>query len=162
MALAADLILRFRWIDLYYTFGVPLYVVRFPVRHKGMPHLYLLEEEFGPYSISFQKINDQVIGFHEVLFQKYPYIPLLHGVIIFEEKKLTIKGVANWTTLWLILYSILFVVKLVSPLINTMQAIVMGFAIVLFYSLQCSRFFQIGKFASKLLLEKQHVNSQKR
>jgi hypothetical protein len=83
-------------------------------------------------------------------------------VIIFEEKKLTIKGVANWTTLWLILYSTLFVVKLVSPLINTMQAIVMGFVIVLFYSLQCSRFFQIGKFASKLLLEKQHVNSQKR
>jgi hypothetical protein len=172
IALFADTFLRFFWNKAYYTFGIPIFVMRVPVgnKYKGVPHQYLLEEEFqfGLFTPAFTfKSNDsRSIFFREEFFGtpiRLRYWAVMHGLIIFEhdKKQVTVKGIANWFTLWLTISLILELLKISNffelHVTGTLFFIILFFGV--FYPLQSYRFSKVCKFAAELCSNKVFLNS---
>jgi len=170
IALLADLFFRVTWNKMYFTVGLPIFILRIPVktRYKGVPFQYLFEEEFGnkfPWrSFVFKQIEVSKIGFREQFLEvRYSYASLMHGLLVFEndKKQVLVKGFANWFTLWLIINLTLAGLGM----INFFQLHVTGTIafitslIVFFYSLQCYRFFEVGRFAAKMCSAKHFLTS---
>jgi hypothetical protein len=171
MSLFADIILRSAWNKTYFTIGVPIFVMHIPIKaqYKGIPFQYLFEEEFQsswPFlpPFAFKKIDFQIFGFREKFFQiRSLYIPLMHGLIIFEndKKRVVVKGIANWFTLWLILYlSLTWFNLLISfPVHITGSTTFIILLLGIFYSIQYFRFSKVCKFAAEMCSTKHFLNS---
>ncbi len=171
-SLFADIVLRPSWNNVYFTFGIPIFVMRIPVseKYKGSPHQYLLEEEFqsnwiAP-PITFKANDPHSFFFREKYFQiplRMMYLPIMHGVLIFdhEKKQVVVKGIANWFPLWLILYIVLDWLNLSELLpfqiVNSTTIIILLLGI--FYTIQYFLFSKVGKFSAQLCSNKVFLNS---
>ena len=170
IALLADLFFRLAWNKIYFTVGLPIFVLRIPVvtRYKGIPFQYLFEEEFrnnSPWrSFLFSKIEDRKIGFREQFLEiRYSYVPLMHGLLIFEndKKQVVVKGFANWFTIWLIINLALagFGISGFFQLHVTSSIAFIFLLSAVFYALQCYRFSKVGKFAAEMCSNKHFLKS---
>jgi hypothetical protein len=172
ISLFADIFLRAFWNKAYFTFGIPIFVIHIPVNKKfeGVPHQYLLEEEFQfdwfmP-ALTFKANDSHTFFFREKFFGtpiKLRYLAVMHGLIIFEhdKKRVVVKGLANWFTLWLIISLILELLKLSNlfklHITDPIIFIVSLFGV--FYSIQGYRFAKVCKFAAELCSSKHFLNS---
>ena len=171
-SLLADFFMRPSWNRFYFTIGLPIFILRIPVskKYKGSPHQYLLEEEFqynwiAP-PLTFKVNNFQSFFFREKFFQfplRAMYLPIMHGMLIFdhEKKQIVVKGIANWLPLWLMLYVVLDWLNL-SELLpfqieNSTTIIIMLLGI--FYTIQYFLFSKVGKFSAQLCSNKVFLNS---
>lgn len=170
MSLFADIFLRATWNTMYFTVGVPIFFTRLPVQaqYKGIPFQYLFEEEFEtvwPSSMLFKQIDARCYAFREKLLHArlLRYISLMHGLVIFDHEKsqVVVKGFANWTTLWLILYSSLPLFNLLrSPGLDITSPI--SFIIVvlgIIYVIQYLVYSKVAKLAAELWSKKHFRNS---
>jgi len=171
ISLFADTFLRAFWNKAYFTFGIPIFVMRISVnkKYEGVPHQYLLEKEFQSDwfmpALTF-KANDSCTFFFREEFLGTPiklrYLALMHGLIIFEhdKKQVIVKGIANWFLLWIILYFVLEWLNLsvLSPVQITDSTIVILLAGI-FYSMQYFRFSKVCKFAAEICSNKVFLNS---
>jgi len=166
----ADFILRGAWNKMYFTFGVPIFIKRFPVKgkFKGIPFQYLFEDEFKNEwvaSFVFKAIDARSFGLREKFFRPrfFRYIPLMHGLMIFDHDKnqVVVKGLANWVTLWLALFFLLSSLNLLkTPLIEiAVPAAFIILVIAVTYLMQASVFSKVGKFAAELCSRKHFLNS---
>jgi hypothetical protein len=62
ICLLADVFLRVGWNKLYFTLGVPLFIMRIPVKnpYQSIPYQYFFEEEFDSMwfdSLAFKAID---------------------------------------------------------------------------------------------------------
>jgi hypothetical protein len=170
VSLFADFILRGAWNKTYFKVGLPIFLKRFPVegQFKGIPFQYLFDDEFQNEwvaSFVFKVIDAYSYGFREKFFRPrfFRYIPLMHGLIIFENDKnqVIVKGMANWSTLWLAVYFLLSSLNLLkTPLIEIAGPVAfIVMVIVVTYWMQSSVFSKVGKFAAELCSKKHFLNS---
>ena len=170
VAVFADFVLRGAWNKMYFTFGLPIFIKSFPVKGqlKGIPFQYLLEDEFQNEWVSsfdFKAIDTQSYGLREKFFRPrfFRYIPLMHGLIIFDHDKnqVIVKGMANWLTVWLALYFLLSSLNLLkTPLIQIAGPIAFIIIIIaITYLMQSWVFSRIGKFAAELCTKKHFLNN---
>jgi hypothetical protein len=161
IALLADIILRAVWNRFYFAIGAPIFIMRLPVKndYQGVPYQYFFDEEFDSLwfaSLAFKAIDSRSYGFREKYFQPrlLKYMPVMHGLIIFEQdkKRVVVKGMANWFVLWLILYFSLAQLDLLASfpinIVNPTSFIVVVF--LAFYIIQCVIFSKVGRFAADL------------
>ena len=173
ISLLADFVLRASWNKIYFTFGIPIFVMRVPVNKsfKGVPYQYLFEEEFrftwfAP-ALSFKVNGARKIFFREKFFDppiRYRYLPIMHGVISFEhdKKRVVVTGLANWFPLWLMAYIALVWFNLTEllPVQITGSTVIIVVLLVVFYLIQYVRFSRIGKYAAELCSSKHFLNSK--
>ena len=170
ISLLADIVLRASWNKMYFTVGIPIFIMSTPVNKKfeGVPHQYLLEEEFrfswfAP-ALTF-KVNDSRSFFFCEKFFGPPirYLPIMHGLIVFEhdKKRVVVKGLANWFTLWIILTVALasFSVLNYLQLHVTESVALVALLFVVFYFIQWYRFSKVCKFAAEMCSNKVFLNS---
>jgi hypothetical protein len=172
ISLFADIFLRFFWNKVYFTFGIPIFVMRIPVnkKYEGIPHQYLFEEEFpsGLFmpALTFKPNDSRTFFFREEFFGtpiRLRYWAIMHGLIIFEhnKKQVVVKGIANWFTLWLIISLVLELLK-ISNFFELHVTDPIVFIILLlgtFYSIQGYRFSKVCKFAAEMCSNKVFLNS---
>ena len=170
VSLFADFILRGAWNKTYFTIGLPIFIKRFPVngQFKGIPFQNLFNEETQNEwvaSFVFKAIDARSYGLREKFFRPryYRYIPLMHGVMVFENDKeqVTVKGMANLFTLWLALYFLLSLLNLLKTPLTDIAGLIafVIFVIVVTYFMQSSVFSEIGKFAANLCTKKHFLNN---
>jgi hypothetical protein len=170
VAVFADFILRGAWNRMYFTFGFPIFIKRFPIQgqFKGIPFQYLFEDEFQNEwvaSFVFKAIDARSYGLREKFFRPhfFRYIPLMHGLIVFDHDRnqVIVKGMANWATLWLVVYFLLSSLNLLkTPLIDiTGPVAFVVLVIVVTYWMQSWVFSRVGKFAAELCSKKHFLNS---
>ena len=168
MALFADIVLRSVWNKMYFTIGVPIFLMRIPVKtqYKGVPFQHLFEDEFQDTwaaSFVFKPMDAHSYAFREKLFHPRLYIPLMHGLIVFENEKsqVVVKGLANWLTLWLILYFLLSWLNLLGGarihITGPLSLIVV--LVVIMYVIQYLIFSKVGRFAAELCSKKHFLNN---
>jgi hypothetical protein len=161
--------MRGAWNKVYFTIGLPIFVRRFPVNGqlKGIPFQYLLDDEFQNEwvaSFVFKAIDARSYGFREKFFRPYffRYIPLMHGLMIFENDRnqVIVKGMANWSTIWLALYFLLSLLDLLKtpPIEITGLSAFVIMIVLITYWMQSWVFSRIGKFAADLCSKKHFVN----
>ena len=146
--------------------GLPIFVKRFPVRgqFKDISFDDEFKNKWGA-SFVFKAIDAHSYGFREKFFRPRSsnYISLMHGFMIFEHAKnqVVIKGMANWSTLWLALYFLLSSLNLLkTPLIDIAGLIAfVVLVIVVTYFIQSSVFSEIGIFAADLCSKEHFLNN---
>ncbi len=172
ISLFADIFLRTFWNKAYFTFGIPIFVMRVPVskKYEGIPHQYLFEEEFqsGLFmpALTFKPNDFRSFFFREEFFGtpiRLRYLAVMHGLIIFEhdKKQIVVKGIANWFTLWLIISLVPELLK-ISNFFELHVTAPIVFIILLsgiFYSIQGYRFSKVCKFAAELCSNNVFLNS---
>lgn len=170
ISLFADLVLRAGWNKLYFTLGVPIFIMRVPVKnqYQGVPYQYFLEEEFDSMwfaSLAFKAVDSRSYGFRERYFQPrfLKYIPVMHGLIIFEQDKnrVVVKGMANWFLLWLVLYFSLSQFNLLQdfPIDIAGPHLLIIMVFVILYLVQSWIFSKVGRFAADLCSSKYALTS---
>jgi hypothetical protein len=168
-ALFGDIVLRSLWNKLYFSVGLPIFILIMPVQtqYKGVPFQYLFEEEhqsgwFTP--LLFKQIGMHIYAFREKYFSLgFNYFPIMHGVLIFDDdqQRVVVKGIANWFTIWLIIYFLLVWTNLVAtfPIQITGSVAFLVFVFVICYLIQYSRFMKVGKLAAELCSKSHFLNS---
>jgi hypothetical protein len=170
VSLFADFISRGAWNKTYFRVGLPIFIRRFPVKNqfKGVPHQYLFDDEFQNEwvaSFVFKAIDARSYGFREKFFRPrfFRYIPLMHGIMIFENDKnqVVVKGMANWLTLWLALYFALSSLNLLKTPLTDIAGLIAFIIIIIAvtYWMQSWVFSRIGKFAAELCTKKHFLNN---
>ena len=168
-SLFADGILRLVWNKLYFTIGIPLFIQRIPVgvKNKGVPYLYLFEDEFQSSvipSLTFKKIDSPIYGFREKYLQirLFEYLLVMHGSLVFDSKRqqIVVRGLANWTVVWLAIYLLLERLNLLTAfpirIINLDSFVMMIFGTS--YLIQCFRFSKIGTLAAQFWSKKHFLS----
>lgn len=120
-----ELILVRKWVRSYYLFGIPLFKKEFIYQSiVNQPDLINKMNMHGMANaqtqLTFHTLGDNSIAFKEKfkLFQfgkrKKQYTPLMRGVIHFNqiERKVTIKGIANWSALLFIPFFYYFILSM--------------------------------------------------
>jgi hypothetical protein len=170
ISLFADTVLRATWNKMYFTIGVPIFFMRLPVNtpYQGIPFRYLFEEEFEsawPSAMVLKQMDAHSYAFREKLLHTLllQYISLMHGLVIFEHEKsqVVVKGFANWTTLWLLLYFSLSSLNLLesSRIETTEPSSIIIVILVIVYVIQYSIFSKLGKLAAELCSKRYFLNS---
>lgn len=108
IAASLEMALRAAWNRLYFTWGLPLVVLRIPVpsHHRNTPSVQRLEAGFGSAWISslvFHEVAANTYGFRTRFFE-LPLVrigALMHGMLLFDadRNQVVMKGFANWDLL---------------------------------------------------------------
>jgi hypothetical protein len=160
MSLFGDIVLRSIWNKLYFNVGWPIFILIIPtqVDCQDVPVQYFTEKELGMgwfAPLLFKEIGTHMYAFREKYFHWwFRYFSVMHGVLIFDRarKRVVVKGIPNWFTIWFVIYLISNWVHLVAtyPLQITGSVAFFLFAIAICYSIQSSRFRKVGKIAAEL------------
>jgi hypothetical protein len=165
ISLFADIFLRTAWNKLYFTVGVPIFILRVPVKnpYQGIPYQYFFDEEFDSTwfdSLAFKAMDSRSYGFREKYFQPrlLKYIPVMHGLIVFEHEKqqVVVKGLANWFSIWLILYISLSKLNLLRdfPIDMSGPSFFIIVVFVILYLVQAWIFSKVGRLGAELCSDK--------
>jgi hypothetical protein len=169
----ADIILNATWNRMYFTTGLPIFIMRVPVnsQHTGIPHNSIrlsadiqpntpdysrLKEEFQSDlvgSLTFKEIDTNKFGFREKLiqFRLMRYSPLMHGLLIFDNdnSQVIVKGFINWFPLCLSLVWLIPVITSSDHIISLGFIVFFILVMGLIYGIQSSRFIKVATFAAQ-------------
>jgi hypothetical protein len=155
-----ETILRAAWNKMYFTTGLPIFLLRIPVEthYSNIPSSHQLETHFHSTwwtgSLVFKEIESDTYVFREKFFEfrmfALRYAPIMHGLLIFDRsnKQVVVKGFANWTAL---LLGLIFLVGIaLAPFPDIFLFLFFIFILFgLLYSLQHYRFADVAKFAAE-------------
>ena len=168
-----EMILSATWHKIYFTFGMPFFVFRIPVKnhHTNIPSCTLLEGNFKSSglirntSLLFKEIDLNTMGFRESLLQFGRNYSIMHGLLIFDEKngQVIVKGFFDWvflyfSLLWIIGGPLIWLLGLMSsgePMLEEpIWFVALGYSIMfiivgVFSSIDYFRFSRVAKFAAE-------------
>jgi hypothetical protein len=120
-------VLSLTWNRFYFSHGIVLFCkeTQFQVRHGALPLSadaieVEFDQAFNGQKILFREISPGLIAFREkwfnFRFKSFRYSPLMHGVIITDisSGKYIVKGIANWSFLFVLLYAVWISVPVLS------------------------------------------------
>lgn len=146
---ALDFLLAARWNNLYFRFGLPIFVRRIE-RPQGILDLSLTELESSSATaaaapLSFHRLSPTTVAFREKVFGGIMhYVPIMHGVIRYDpaEGVVRVIGILKW-------FVLVFVISLVALLGRRFTEImpVMLAVLGIVYFIQAIRY---NRVASKL------------
>ena len=156
-----EAVLSGAWNKMYFTSGIPLFVMRIPVelRHSTIPSVRQLEARFyssWASSLVFKEIVLHTYGFREKYFEfrLVGYSPVMHGILVFDHNsnEVVVKGFLNWFTLS---FSLIWLSGVVVSSFSSFPLIGLGFILFfallmgLLYSIQYYRFSKVAAFAAE-------------
>lgn len=157
-----EMILTAAWSKMYFTTGLPIFLLRIPVEthYSNIPPSHKLETHFHSTwwaaALAFKEIEADTYGFREKLFEfrmgALRYSPTMHGLLIFDHsnKQVVVKGFANWTPL---LFGLIFLFPVGVAQAPFLDILLFLFSIFiffgLFYSFQRDRFADVARFAAE-------------
>ena len=150
------------WNKIYFITGLPIFIMRIPVRlrHSNIPSPSQFETRFHSSLVSslvFHELELNTYGFREkfIEFRFIGYSPLMRGVLFFDFKnnEVVIKGFVNWSILY---FSLIWLggisvaaVQNRAPLIALMFTLFFALVIGLLYWIQHYRFSNVATFAAQ-------------
>lgn len=147
------------WNRVYFTLGLPIFVMRVPteLRHSNIPPLSQLEEHLCSTVLSslvFREFEQNTYGFREKFFEfglRLRYPSVMHGMLFFDfnNNQVVVKGYANWFMLFFSLIWVGGALLQYEPLYALIMIFVYTLGMALFYSLQYDRFSKVTKFAAE-------------
>ena len=157
--LIIETVLSGTWNRMYFTVGLPIFIMRVPVefRHSNIPSSSHLEEHSRSTlvtSLVFKEVEPNTYGFREKAFEfgwRFHYPSLMHGMLFFDfdHNQVVIKGFANWFMLCFSLIWIGGVFLEYEPLVALVFVFVFSLFIILLYSIQYDRFSKVIKLAAE-------------
>lgn len=174
-----EIILSARWHKIYFTIGLPIFVIRIPVKahHTNLPSYLLLENNFKSSgcirntSLLFKELDSNTMGFRERLLQFGRWYSVMHGLLIFDVKssQVVVKGFLDWAILYFSLIWILGAPLVwllgferdegiwLALLVYSVLFINLG----IFCSLDYIRFSRVAKFAAQAWSQRYVVNAER-
>ena len=165
LSLLVDIVLSGTWNRMYFTSGIPIFIMRIPVssRHINIPLSSRFEKQFNSKwtsALVFREIDLNTYGFREKFFDFrfiFHYSAVMHGMLFFDStnNQVVVKGFANWFELC---FAFVWIGSIgMNSVINFPEftLIALAFIIIFFlgfgllYSIQHHRFSNVAKFAAE-------------
>jgi len=157
--LIIEMILSGTWNRMYFTMGLPIFVMRVPVdlRHSNIPPSSQLEEHLPSALLSslvFREVEVNTYGFRENFFEfgwRFRYPSLMHGMLFFDfnNNQVVVKGLVNWFWACFSLIWVSGALLQYEPMIALIFIFVYTLGMALLYSLQHERFSRVTRLAAE-------------
>jgi hypothetical protein len=156
-----ETILSSTWNKTYFTSGIPIFVMRIPVKFQrsNIPSVRQLDVRFystWASSLVFKEIDLHTYGFREKFFEfrLFRYSSIMHGVLVFEHNnhEVIVKGFANW---FIVSFSLIWIGGVILSSFSSPSLIAVGFILFfvllmgLLYSIQHHRYSKVATFAAE-------------
>lgn len=174
LSAAIETVLCGTWNRMYFTSGLPLFVMRIPVErsYTNIPLSSRFEKQFhSPWTsaLVFREIDSNTYGFREKLFESrfiFRYPSVMHGMLFFDSvnNQVIVKGFADWSNLC---FSLILIASFLLKGVTNFPdfALIALFSIFIFflgdgllYSIQHFRFSNVATFAAQEWTRKHLIN----